>query len=56
MATYACVDVPDELTALGYGDALLQDTGRGALVQLAVDEGELLGHPGDTRSYGPIRG
>jgi hypothetical protein len=41
---------------LGDGDAPLQDAGRGALVQFAVDDGERLGHPGDAPSLGPIRG
>jgi hypothetical protein len=40
VSTHACVDVSEELTTLGDGDASLQDTGRGALVQLAVDNGE----------------
>jgi hypothetical protein len=56
MAAYACVDVPDELTALGDGDAPLQDTGRSALVQLVIDEGGRFGHPGDAPGLGPIRG
>jgi hypothetical protein len=34
----------------------LQDAGGGALVQLAVDEGEGLGHPGDAPGLGPVRG
>jgi hypothetical protein len=40
MAVYTRMDVPDELTTLGDWDAPLQDVGRGALVQLAVDDGE----------------
>jgi hypothetical protein len=56
MAAYTRVDVPDELTALGNRDAPLQDAGRGALVQLAVDEGERLGHPGNAPGLKPIRG
>jgi hypothetical protein len=56
MAAYACVDVSNELATLGDGDAPLQDTGRGALVQLAAVGGERLGHPGDAPGLGPIRG
>jgi hypothetical protein len=43
VATHACVDVSNELLTVGNGDASLQDAGRGALVQLAVDHGERLG-------------
>jgi hypothetical protein len=39
VATYARVDVSNELATLGGGDAPLQDTRRGVLVQLAVDDG-----------------
>jgi hypothetical protein len=41
---------------LGDGDAALQDAGRGALVQFAIDEGERLGHPIDAPGFGPIWG
>jgi hypothetical protein len=34
------VDVSDELSAVGTGDAPLQDPGRGAFVQLAANHGE----------------
>jgi hypothetical protein len=50
------MDVSNELVTLGDGDALLQDARRSALVQLAVDDGERLGHPGDAPGLGPIRG
>jgi hypothetical protein len=40
----------------GDGYASLQDAGSGALVQLAVDEGEGFGHPGDASGLGPVRG
>jgi hypothetical protein len=40
VAAHARVYVPEELTPLGDGHASLQDAGGGALVQLAVDEGE----------------
>jgi hypothetical protein len=56
VSIYARVDVSDELATLGGGDAPLQDTRRGALVQLVVDDGERLSHPGDAPSLGPIRG
>jgi hypothetical protein len=56
VATHACVDVSDELATLADGDAPLQDAGRGMLVQLTVDNGERLGHPGDAPGLGPIRG
>jgi hypothetical protein len=32
--------IPEELTPLGDGHASLQDAGRGALVQLAINESE----------------
>jgi hypothetical protein len=54
VATHASVDVSGELMPLGDGNAPLQDVGRGALVQLAVDNGKRLGHPGDVPSLGPI--
>jgi hypothetical protein len=41
---------------LGDGDAPLQDARRGALVQLAINDGERLGHPGDAPGLGPIQG
>jgi hypothetical protein len=50
------VDVPQKLAPFGDGHAPLQDAGGGALVQLAVDEGKGLGHPGDASSRGPVRG
>jgi hypothetical protein len=56
MAADPGVDVPQELAPLGDGHAPLQDVGGGALVQLAVDEGEGLGHPGDASARGPVRG
>ena len=40
MAAHACVDVTDEFPAVGNGNAPLQDAGRGALVQLAINHGE----------------
>jgi hypothetical protein len=40
VAAHARVYVPKELAPLGDGYASLQDVGGGALVQLAVDEGE----------------
>jgi hypothetical protein len=52
MATDPSVDVPKELAPLGDGHAPLQDAGGGALVQLAVDEGKGLGHPGDAPGRG----
>jgi hypothetical protein len=48
VAAHAHVDVSKELAPLRDGHASLQDARRGALVQLAVNEGERLGHPGDT--------
>jgi hypothetical protein len=39
---------------LGDGDALLQDAGCGALVQLAVYESERFGHSGDAPGLRPI--
>jgi hypothetical protein len=56
VAAHARVDVPKELAPLRDGYASLQDAGRGALVQLAVDESERLGHPGDASSLGSVRG
>jgi hypothetical protein len=56
MAACACVDVPYKLTTLGDGNAPLQFAGRGAPVQLAIDEGERFGHSGCAPSLGPIRG
>jgi hypothetical protein len=40
VAAYARVYILEELAPLGDGHASLQDTGGGALVQLAVDESE----------------
>jgi hypothetical protein len=40
VAAHARVDVSNELATMGDGDAPLQDAGRGALVQLAIDYGE----------------
>jgi hypothetical protein len=40
VATHARVDVSNGLATLGDGDALAQDAGSGALVQLVVDYGE----------------
>jgi hypothetical protein len=40
VAAHARMDVSNELTTMGDGDAPLQDAGRGALLQLAVDYGE----------------
>jgi hypothetical protein len=56
MATDPRVDVSQELAPLGDGHAPLQDAGGGALVQLAVDEGKGLGHPGDAPGLGPVQG
>jgi hypothetical protein len=50
------VYVQEELAPLGDGHASLQDARGGALVQLAVDEGEGFGHPGDVPGLGPVRG
>jgi hypothetical protein len=55
VAAYARVYVPEELAPLGDGHASLQDVGGGALVQLAVDESEGLGHPSDAPGLGPVR-
>jgi hypothetical protein len=55
MAADPRVNVPEELAPLGDGHASLQDAGSGALVQLAVDEGKKLGHPGDAPGLGPVR-
>jgi hypothetical protein len=41
---------------LGDGHASLQDARGGALVQLAVNESEGLGHPGDAPGLGLVRG
>jgi hypothetical protein len=54
VAANARVYVPEELTPLGDGYASLQDAGGGAIVQLAVHEGEGLGHPGDAPGLGPV--
>jgi hypothetical protein len=56
VAANARVYVPEELAPLGDGYASLQDARGSALVQLAVDEGEGLGHPGDAPCLGPVRG
>jgi hypothetical protein len=56
VAAYACVDVSKELVPLRDGHASLQDAQRGTLVQLTVNEGERLGHPGDASGLGPVRG
>jgi hypothetical protein len=40
VAAYARANIPEELAPLGDGHAPLQDAGSGALLQLAVDEGE----------------
>jgi hypothetical protein len=47
VAAHARVDISKELAPLRDRYASLQDARRGALVQLAVDEGERFGHPGD---------
>jgi hypothetical protein len=56
VAAHAHVYVPEELAPLGDGYASLHDAGGGALVQLAVDEGEGFGHPGDAPGLGPVQG
>jgi hypothetical protein len=56
MATDPRVDVPQELAPLRDGHTPLQDAGGGVLVQLAVDEGKGLGHPGDAPGRGLVRG
>jgi hypothetical protein len=56
VAANARVYVPEELAPLGDGHASLQDVGGGALLQLAVDEGEGFGHPGDAPGLRPVRG
>ena len=42
------VDVPDQLLALGDGDATLQNAQGATLVQFIVDQNKGLGPPGDT--------
>jgi hypothetical protein len=56
VASHARVDVSNELATLGDGDTPVQDARRGALVQLAFDDGERLGRPGEAPGLGPIRG
>jgi hypothetical protein len=56
VAAYPCMYVPEELAPLGDWHASLQDAGSGALVQLAVDEGKRLAHPGDAPGLGPVQG
>jgi hypothetical protein len=56
VAAHARVYVSEELAPLGDRHASLQDAGGGALVQLSVDEGEGLGHPGDAPGLRPVRG
>jgi hypothetical protein len=56
VTAYARVDVTEELAPLRNGDASLQDARRGALVQLAIDYGERLSHPGDASGLGSVRG
>jgi hypothetical protein len=50
VAAHTRVYVPEELAPLGNRYVSLQDAGGGTLVQLAVDEGEGLGHPGGAPS------
>jgi hypothetical protein len=52
----AHVYVPEELAPLWDGHASLQDARGGALVQLAVDEDERFGHPGDAPDLGRSEG
>jgi hypothetical protein len=54
VVTQAGVDVSNKFATMGDGDELLQDAGRGALVQLTVDYSERLGFPGDAPGFGPI--
>jgi hypothetical protein len=56
VAANSCMYVPEELAPLGDGHTSRQDTGGSALVQLAVDEGEGFGHPGDAPGLEPVRG
>jgi hypothetical protein len=56
VAAYARVNVSKELAPLRDGHASLQDSQRGMLVQLAVDEGQRLGHPGNASGLGSVRG
>jgi hypothetical protein len=56
VATYAHVDVSNEFPTVGDGDAPLQDSGHGALVQLIINHGERLSFAGDAPGLGPIRG
>jgi hypothetical protein len=56
VAAYPRVYVLEELAPLRDGHASLQDAGRSALVQLAVDKSERLGHSGDAPSLGSVRG
>jgi hypothetical protein len=56
VTAYARVDVSKELAPLRDGNASLQDAWHNALVQVAVDEGERLGHPGNASSLGSVRG
>ena len=50
------VDVPDQLLALGNGDAALHDSRRAMLVQFVVDHDERHGPPGDASRLGAVRG
>jgi hypothetical protein len=56
VAAHARVYVPEGLAPVGDKHTSLQDARGGTLVQLAVDEGEGLGHPGDAPGLGPVRG
>jgi hypothetical protein len=56
MATYARVDIPNQLAALGDMDAALQDSKCGTLIQLAINRGERLCLSGNASCLGTIRG
>jgi hypothetical protein len=56
VATHARMDVSNDFPAVGNGDPSLQDTGRGTLIQHAIDHSERLGFSGDAPGLGPIRG
>ena len=52
----AGVDFPDQLLALGNGDASLQNARGTALVQFIVDQDEGLGSPGNALYLSAVRG
>ena len=56
MAAYAGVDVSNQLSALGNGDASLQDSQGAALVQFSVDHDKGFGSSRYAPCLSPIRG